>query len=364
MDKITVDLDSRSYDIIIDAHLLDAAGTAVRKLHPAQSAAIVTNTTVGPLYTGRLEAALHRAGFKTAIIELPDGEQFKTLAHVEYLYSRMIEAGLDRQSMLIALGGGVIGDMTGFAAATFMRGIAFMQIPTTLLAQVDSSVGGKTGVNLPEGKNLVGAFHQPRLVLIDPTVLGTLPLRELQSGTAEVIKTATIADASFFHYLENNNPLTASSSAAVFQQVIATCCRIKATITSQDETEQGIRAFLNFGHTIGHAIETLTGYAAYTHGEAVAMGMAAMTQLSSRLGYCASYDAERVLRIIHNSGLPTDLPSFDAPSYVHAVLKDKKKAAESVKMVFLKKIGEVFLMEVTAGRLLELFHKELGLKKG
>ena len=354
MDTITVDLGQRSYSIFIEEQLLDKAGSSVDSLLGSRNTAIITNTTIAPLYADRLAATLKASGFKTSIIKMPDGEQFKTLERIQHIYSNILAAGLDRQSLLIALGGGVIGDMTGFAAATFMRGIDFIQIPTTLLAQVDSSIGGKTGVNLTEGKNLVGAFHQPRMVLIDPQVLSSLDVRELQSGTAEVIKTAIIHDASFFEYLEKNTWKIAGIDMTVLQHIITSCCRIKATITSKDETEQGIRAFLNFGHTIGHAIETLTLYAAYTHGEAVAIGMATIAQLSSKMGFCRKADADRIVALLQLAGLPTTLPLFSTTDYVSAILKDKKKTTDTIKMVFLKKIGEVFLKEVTAQQLCEL----------
>jgi len=359
MNTLTVDLGSRSYKIFIEEQLLDKAGSSIDSLLATRRAAIITNTTIAPLYAGRLATALTASGFETSIIELPDGEQFKTLDRIHGMYSEMLAAGLDRQSVLIALGGGVVGDMTGFAAATFMRGIDFIQIPTTLLAQVDSSVGGKTGVNLTEGKNLIGSFHQPRIVLIDPQVLTTLDIRELQSGTSEVIKTAIIRDASFFEFLEQNIQGIATCDMAVLQHIIATCCRTKAAIISEDETEQGIRAFLNFGHTIGHAIETLTRYETYTHGEAVAIGMAAISHLSSKLGFCSLNDANRIVALIQRAGLPTTLPSFSPEDYCAAILKDKKKTADIIKIVFLKQIGEVFLREISAAQLCELLFKHL-----
>ena len=361
MNTVTVDLGQRSYNILIEEQLLDKAGSCIAALCPQGATAIVTNTTVAPLYAARLAAALTNSGFTTVVIELPDGENFKTLDQLQHIYSSMLTAGLDRQSLLLALGGGVIGDMTGFAAATYMRGVPFIQIPTTLLAQVDSSVGGKTGVNLPEGKNLVGAFHQPRMVLIDPQVLRTLPARQLQSGTAEVVKSAVIHDAKFFEYLEQATSGIAGADLTVLQNVIATCCRIKASITSQDETEQGMRAFLNFGHTIGHAIETLTGYATYTHGEAVAIGMAASAQLSCRLGFCSKHDAERLIALLQNVGLPTALPCFSAADYMEAILKDKKKMADTLKMIFMREIGTVFIRITTAQELHELLVNECSL---
>jgi 3-dehydroquinate synthase len=358
MNSVTVELGQRSYAIFIEEQLLDKAGSCIAEVHHEGTAAIVTNTTVAPLYAARLAAALKHSGFHAAVIKLPDGEQFKTLDQLQHIYSSMLAAGLDRQSLLIALGGGVIGDMTGFAASTYMRGIPFIQIPTTLLAQVDSSVGGKTGVNLVEGKNLVGAFYQPLMVLIDPQVLRTLPARQLLSGAAEVVKSAVIHDAEFFEYLEHAASGIAGADMSVLQNIISTCCRIKASITSQDETEQGIRAFLNFGHTIGHAIETLTGYTTYTHGEAVAMGMTASAQLSCRLGFCKKHDAERLITLLQCVGLPTALPVFSAAAYIDAILKDKKKMVDTLKMVFMKKIGEVFIRPTTASELHELLVKE------
>ena len=336
METVSVELGQRSYAINIEERLLDFAGTVMQKLPVSGSAAIITNTTIAPLYAARLSASLEAAGIKAPVIALPDGEKFKTLEQIEHIYSHLLAAGLDRKSFLIALGGGVIGDMTGFAAATFMRGIPFIQIPTTLLAQVDSSVGGKTGVNLKEGKNLAGAFHQPLVVLIDPRVLTTLASRELRSGMAEVIKTSVIQDAGLFHYLELNTPAAAAADIPVLTHVIAACCQIKARITSQDETEQGIRAYLNFGHTIGHAIEALTGFSTYAHGEAVALGMAAITRLSSSLGYCDCNAAQRVEQLIQRAGLPSELPDFSAPAYVDAILRDKKKISSHGKHGFFE----------------------------
>jgi len=359
METVPVELGSRSYTIHIEEQLLDCAGSFIQKLALSENAAIITNMTIAPLYAARLAASLEKAGIKAALITLPDGEKYKTLGQIEHIYSQLLGSGLDRKSFLIALGGGVIGDMTGFAAATFMRGIPFIQIPTTLLAQVDSSVGGKTGVNLKEGKNLAGAFYQPRIVLIDPQVLVTLDPCELRSGLAEVIKTAVIHDAALFKYLEANTPAATAADIPVLKHIIANCCKTKAQITSRDETELGIRAHLNFGHTIGHAIEVLTGFSTYSHGEAVAMGMAAITRLSGKFGYCESSAALRVERLIHLAGLPFELPFFSASDYVDAILKDKKKSAGTVNMVFFKAIGSVFLRAVSAGELFEIMSNML-----
>jgi 3-dehydroquinate synthase len=361
MNTVTVELGQRSYTILIQEQLLDNAGSCILNVHTPCTAAIITNPTIAPLYSSRLKSTRENSGFKTNIIELPDGEQHKNLAQMQHVYSAVLAAALDRNSLLIALGGGVIGDITGFAAATYMRGVPFIQIPTTLLAQVDSSIGGKTGVNLVEGKNLVGAFHQPLMVIIDPNVLKTLPARELKSGFAEVIKSAIIHDAFFFKFLENHASDVAGTDINVLLSVITTCCRIKAAITSQDETETGIRALLNFGHTIGHAIENLTGYGTYTHGEAVAIGMSTIARLSWKMSFCSKSDSDRIFSLLTNAGLPTALPFFPVDAYVDAILKDKKKISKAIKMVFLKKIGSVFLRPITANEMHELLSKEFKL---
>ncbi len=267
------------------------------------------------------------------------------------IYDQLLDLGLDRSCALIALGGGVIGDMTGFAAATFLRGIPFVQIPTTLLAQVDSSVGGKTGVNLPGGKNMVGAFNQPVAVLIDPLVLGTLPERELRAGMAEVIKYGIISDPGFFTFLEQSMHTVLKLDPDTVSTVIRQCCLIKADITSRDETEKGVRAYLNFGHTLGHAVETLTGYSRFLHGEAVAIGMLAAAQLSHTLGFCEAEDVDRIDSLITAVGLPVAIPPFPVSDYLQAMLKDKKKTGSIINVVLMKRIGDVFLRPVAQEQL-------------
>jgi 3-dehydroquinate synthase len=249
--------------------------------------------------------------------------------------------------------------MAGFAAATYLRGLPLAQIPTSLLAQVDSSVGGKTGVNLPQGKNMVGAFYQPRIVLIDPLVLRTLDSRELRSGLAEVIKYSIIHDREFFFYLQGNIDKALKLDQSVLPSVIKTCCTIKAAITSQDEREGGIRAILNFGHTIGHAIETLTHYHEYRHGEAVSMGMAAAAKLSAAWGYSAADDCRQLITLLEAAGLPTRLPALPASDYLQAIQKDKKRAGGNIRMVLMKSIGEVFIEEVPAIKLASAFEDNL-----
>ncbi len=350
-----VELGQRSYDIYLENGLLQRAGQVLgtRNLHKAVT--IITNTTIAPLYLEVLKISLHKQGFKTREIILPDGEQYKTLDSMRSIYDTLLEFGLDRSSSLIALGGGVIGDMTGFAAATFLRGIPFVQIPTTLLAQVDSSVGGKTGVNLPGGKNMVGSFYQPVAVLIDPLVLETLPVRELRAGISEVIKYGIINDQDLFGFLEANMPSILNLDTKSIAEVIIRCCRIKAVITSQDETEKGVRAHLNFGHTVGHAVETLTGYSKYLHGEAVAIGIVAAAVLSCSLGFCGEADVTRITNLIQAAGLPATVPPFSVADYTNAMLKDKKKSGSTLNFVLVKQVGEVCLSPVSQDQLEILF---------
>lgn len=342
-----VELGQRSYDIYIENGLMGRAGQVLSSINLQQRITIITNTTIAPLYLNALKTTLQVNGFTTSEIILPDGEQYKTLDSMRAIYDQLLGFGLDRSCSLIALGGGVIGDMTGFAAATFLRGINFVQIPTTLLAQVDSSVGGKTGVNLPGAKNMVGAFKQPVAVIIDPSVLGTLPEREMRAGMAEVIKYGIIREPVFFTFLESGIPAIMRFDAETVSSVIRQCCKIKAEITACDETEQGIRAYLNYGHTLGHAVETLTGYSKYLHGEAVAIGMLSAARLSQFLGFCSVDDVCRIENLIKTAGLPGALPSFSVTDYITAMHKDKKKTGTTVNAVLIKRIGDVFLQPVT-----------------
>jgi 3-dehydroquinate synthase len=347
MSSLTVELGQRSYTIYIENGAMNSVGTILSSSNPGTRVAIITNTTVAPLYLDTLKTSLHGKGFTTSEIILPDGEQYKTLDSMRGIYEQLLDFGLDRTSTLIALGGGVVGDMTGFAAATFLRGVPFVQIPTTLLAQVDSSVGGKTGVNLPGGKNMVGSFYQPIAVIIDPLVLETLPERELRAGMAEVIKYGIIRDADFFCFLESNMGPILKLDPDSISAVIRKCCGIKADITSCDETEHGVRAILNFGHTLGHAVETLTGYSSFLHGEAVAIGMQAAAELSHALGYCKANDVSRITGLIKAAGLPVSAPSFSAAEYIHAMQKDKKKSGAILNFVLVKEIGGGFMRAVS-----------------
>ena len=357
MDSVRVNLGDRSYLILIKSSLLNESGEIIFSSNVGKNAVVITNTTVGPLYLAPLLKSLEEALFHVDVITIPDGEQHKTLFWMEQIYDQLLSFDLDRNSPVIALGGGVIGDIAGFAAATYLRGLPLVQIPTTLLSQVDSSVGGKTGVNLPQGKNMVGAFYQPRTVLIDPLVLRTLDTRELRSGLAEVIKYSIISDQKFFSYLQSNIDRALKLDQSVLPAIIKTCCTIKAAITSQDEREGGIRAVLNFGHTIGHAIETLTQYREYSHGEAVSIGMAAAAKLSAAWGYSSADDCRQLITLLEAAGLPTRLPAFPASDYLQAIQKDKKRAGGNIRMVLMKGIGEVSIEEVSAEKLLAALEK-------
>ena len=335
---VNVALGERSYAIHIGQGLLASLPSLLADLAISRIA-LVTNSTLAPLFLDTVQTALAGAGVRVVPIVLPDGEAHKTLATWSSVLDQMLAARLDRKSAVVALGGGVIGDIAGFAAATFQRGIALIQIPTTLLSQVDSSVGGKTGVNHPLGKNMIGAFYQPRLVVIDTGTLSTLPERELRAGLAEVIKYGLIGDAPFFDWLEINMPLLLARDPGALAHAIEVSCRHKAGVVARDETEQGERALLNLGHTFGHAIETGLGYGEWLHGEAVAAGSVLAARLSSRLGWLGSKDEERIVRLFNAAGLPTVAPSFGAGRYLELMAHDKKTVAGNLRLILLRGIG-------------------------
>lgn len=339
--KIIVKLAKRSYPIYIEPGLLTQLHRYVTKLSIGKQIAIITNPTVGNLYAETVKSELCLAGFKPIIFAIPDGEWYKNLDVVRDLYSRLLEHRFDRNSAIIALGGGVIGDLAGFVAATYLRGIPFIQIPTTLLAQVDSSIGGKVGVNLMEGKNLVGSFYQPILVLIDPAVLTTLSERELKAGLAEVIKYGVIYDAAFFGWLENNIKQILNLDMECLTKIIARSCEIKAEVVSLDENEQGLRAILNFGHTIGHAIETLTGYERYRHGEAVAIGMVAAGKLAQSITRFSVKEVNRLIKLIQATGLPISIPNLAISKFLDTIYRDKKTTNHKIRMILPSKLGQV-----------------------
>jgi len=342
MKTLTVDLDQRSYPIYIGSDLIDRP-ELFEACSKASSIYIVTNTTVAPLYAERLSKTLATFGKSVRTITLPDGESFKDWKNLQTIFDELLKHGADRQTVLVALGGGVIGDMTGFAAASFMRGIRFIQVPTTLLSQVDSSVGGKTGINHPLGKNMIGAFHQPVAVVADLNTLKTLPPRELSAGLAEVIKHGAIADASFLDWIEaNTNALLACDIEAMSYAVLRSC-EIKSAVVSADEREGGVRATLNFGHTFGHAIEAGMGYGEWLHGEAVACGMVMSAKLSCLLEKITQADADRLTRIIHAMHLPITAPKFGAERYIELMQVDKKAEGGQIRYVLLEQIGKAYM---------------------
>ena len=342
MKTLTVDLDQRSYPIYIGSDLIDRP-ELFEACSKASSIYIVTNTTVAPLYAERLSKTLATFGKSVRTITLPDGESFKDWKNLQTIFDELLKHGADRQAVLVALGGGVIGDMTGFAAASFMRGIRFIQVPTTLLSQVDSSVGGKTGINHPLGKNMIGAFHQPVAVVADLNTLKTLPPRELSAGLAEVIKHGAIADASFLDWIEaNTNALLACDIEAMSYAVLRSC-EIKSAVVSADEREGGVRATLNFGHTFGHAIEAGMGYGEWLHGEAVACGMVMGAKLSCLLQKITQADVDRLTRIIHAMHLPITAPKFGAERYIELMQVDKKAEGGQIRYVLLEQIGKAYM---------------------
>jgi 3-dehydroquinate synthase len=339
-DVVRVDLGARSYAISVGARILGTLGERLRALDVGSRVALVTTTTVARLYGAEVRRGIEAAGFAVTTIEIPDGEEHKTLATLAGMYDRLIAARLDRRSTLVALGGGVVGDLGGFAAATFLRGIALVQVPTTLVAQVDASIGGKTAVNHPLGKNLIGAFYQPRMVLADVEVLRSLPRRELLAGLAEVIKYGASLDAELFDFVEAELPRVLALEAAAIARVVVACCRLKAAVVGADETEGGYRAVLNFGHTVGHAVEALGGYRRHLHGEAVAIGLAYAARLSADRGYCDATSAARVVRLLERAGLPTAVPAdIDATVLAARVAMDKKTREDAVRFVCLETIG-------------------------
>ena len=342
---VRIALGDRSYDVLIGSGLLVEAGERIRALGLTGRVAIVTDDTVGPLYGARLEESLRKAGFEPTCIEVPAGEASKSLGEAGRLYEAFLDAGLDRHGAVLALGGGVVGDLAGFVAATFMRGIAHVQVPTTLLAQVDSSVGGKVGVNLPRGKNLVGAFYQPRLVLADVACLRSLPVRQLRAGLAEVVKYGVIADGALFSWLEEQVEPLLAAEERVLADAVGASCRIKASVVEVDEREAGPRAILNFGHTVGHAIEAASGYGRYLHGEAVALGMLAAADLSVRLGLCAPALRERLARLLERLGLPTRA-SLQVEDIEKSMYYDKKVKDGMNYFVLTKDIGSVTVARI------------------
>ncbi len=340
---VTVPLAERSYPIFIGDGLLSSLGRRCAALKLGSRCAVITDRNVAPLYAKKAMASLVAAGFNPSLITGPAGETSKSVTMVESCYDQLAKHRLERSSFIVALGGGVVGDLAGFVAATYLRGVAFVQVPTTLLSQVDSSVGGKVGVNLKAGKNLVGAFYQPRLVLCDLGTLKTLPKREFRAGLAEVIKYGIIYDAALFARLEKDLPKLLAGHQASLASVVARCCEIKAEVVCQDETETGLRAILNFGHTIGHAIENTCGYGKYLHGEAISIGQVAAAKLSAEVVGLSDKEVDRITQLFVRAGLPIQikLSATQRQKLMAAMLLDKKVSAGMVKFVLAKKIGLV-----------------------
>ena len=342
MQTLTVDLGERSYPIHIGAGLLDRAELLLP--HLAQKrVAIVTNTTVGPLYLDRLTATLTGAGVEVLPIVLPDGEAYKNWETLNHIFDALLGARAERKTTLIALGGGVIGDLTGFAAASYQRGVPFIQVPTTLLAQVDSSVGGKTGINHPLGKNMIGAFYQPRVVLADTATLDTLPDRELSAGLAEVIKYGLIRDLPFLEWLEANMEQLVARDAEALAYAIRRSCENKAEVVAADERESGQRALLNLGHTFGHAVEAGMGYGVWLHGEGVAAGTMLAADLSRRMGNITQADQDRIAALFKRAHLPTVAPNLGEAAYMNYMGVDKKVESGKLRFVLFRAVGECYV---------------------
>jgi 3-dehydroquinate synthase len=355
MRTLTVSLPERSYEIHIGPGLLSEA-TLIVSCMRAKRAAVITNTTLEPLYLNALSAGLSASGIDIVPIVIADGEKHKTWQTLNVIFDQLIQNRCERSTSVIALGGGVVGDIAGFAAAAYQRGVPFVQVPTTLLAQVDSAVGGKTAINHPLGKNMIGAFYQPRTVVADTDTLGTLPQRELAAGLAEVIKYGLIRDREFFDWIEANIEHLVARDAEALTFAIERSCRNKAEVVALDEREGGVRAHLNFGHTFGHAIEAGTGYGTWLHGEAVAAGMVLATHLSQRLGYLSETEVDRVTTLLAKAGLPVSAPDLGAERYIELMGHDKKVESGRLKFIVLKKLGAAFVSEAPAAALSDVLH--------
>lgn len=360
---IPVDLGSRSYTIVVEPGALATVGSRLRDLGVGARAALVSDAAVLRLYGKAVVAGLEGAGFVVTTLEVPEGEAAKTLAVAADLWDRFLAAGLDRTSAVLALGGGAVGDVAGFAAATYMRGTNLVQLPTTVLAQVDASIGGKTAIDHPRAKNLVGAFHQPRLVVTDPEAVRTLPEREFRSGLAEVVKHGVVLDADYFAEVERDAAAILARDVSVLARVIGGSCRLKAAVVERDEREAELRHVLNYGHTIGHALEAATGYARFAHGEAVALGMVAEARLAERLGLADTTTVARQERLLDALGLPTrgPLPGVDAGAVAAAIAHDKKARDGRVPFVLAPWIGAYRLAyDVPSSEVRAVLHALLG----
>lgn len=346
MQEIHVDLGKNSYLIHIDRGTLPKFGNIVKNHVSISKSAIITNRVIGELYGDILETSLKSVGVEAIRIEIPDGEENKSLQNAMKIYDALADNNMTRRSVIIALGGGVIGDLAGFVSATFMRGVPLIQVPTSLLAQVDSSVGGKTAINHPKAKNMIGVFHQPKFVFIDVDVLKTLPERELKAGLAEVVKHGMIMDSELFYYVEDNLEEILCVDPQSMEQIIARSCKDKATIVEQDEREQNLRAILNYGHTVGHGVEAATNYNVYRHGEAVSIGMAVAGRIAVNMGILKPDIADRQNRLLERCGLPVKFPDIDVDAVIDAIHLDKKiNESGRPRFVLVKDIGDAIIVE-------------------
>lgn len=339
MQRLSIDLGERSYDILIGSGIRKRTGEFLNAVFKPSRVVIVTHPSINDLYGEEVTKSFIEQGWATDTIEVPEGESSKNLGQAEKLYDRLLELNCDRKSVLVALGGGVIGDLVGFVAATYQRGIPFIQMPTTLLSQVDSSVGGKTAVNHPKGKNMIGAFYQPRLVVVDLETLRTLPQKEYRAGLAEIVKYGVIADARLFEFLETNYKKILNLDFECLSYIIETSCAIKARVVEKDERESHYRMVLNFGHTFGHAIESLTNYSQFIHGEAVSIGMVRAAQLSHSMGKCSEEVPKNLKALLEKLGLPVDMPGLDATSVIGSLYHDKKTMDHKIRFILVNEIG-------------------------
>ncbi|MEI6206214.1 MAG: 3-dehydroquinate synthase [Desulfuromonadales bacterium] len=354
MSQLTVNLGKNSYDIVISEGSLSSLGRRCAAIGLKGMAAVVTNPTVAALYGDVVRDSLLSSGFTVVQIEIPDGEEYKNASTLNRVYDDLLEAGVDRASFIVALGGGVVGDLAGYAAATWLRGISFVQVPTTLLAQVDSSVGGKTGIDHPGGKNLIGAFYQPRLVLIDVAALTTLDHRQFRAGLAEVIKYGAVIDLQLFEYVEANIHAILEMQSGVLIEIIRRSCELKAHVVELDEKESGLRAVLNYGHTLGHALEALSGFCGMIHGEAVAIGMVLAARVSKVLGFCSQDDVDRIAGLIGQCGLSVEVPNFDRHDLLEVIAADKKSRGGTITFICNRGIGMHAMSQQTPEELLGL----------
>src|SRR5213595_2755704 len=357
---IDVNLGLRSYHIVVESGALDTVGARLAELRVGSRAALVSDAAILRLYGKTVGQSLESAGFRVATVEVPEGEAAKTLAVATLCWDALLAAGLDRTSTVLALGGGAVGDVAGFVAATYMRGVNFVQLPTTVLAQVDASIGGKTAIDHPAAKNLIGAFHQPRLVLVDPAVVRSLPEREFRSGLAEIVKHGIVLDADYFAAVERDAAPLCARDLPVVERVIAGSCRLKAGVVERDERESELRHALNYGHTIGHALETVTGYARFAHGEAVALGIVAEARLAGRLGIASDETVARQERLLAAVGLPIRASALDTEKILAAITRDKKARDGRVPFVLAPRIGAFQLRYDVPADLIRAVLGELG----